>query len=281
MINKKFGFTLAEIMVTLGVIGVISALTIPTLAYNYRSKVLEEQFKSTYSDIKQAGAMMSRNNGDIGVYAQYLISKSTLNWAKEFMGYMNGGGSYDKNANSSSGANNINTRLREIYASAGAPQGPYTFENRQQTFNICNNGGIWTDSKGRLWTFNKESAIVCVDINGTAAPNRLNIDTFAFIPATAKDVAVYVYNDPSNINNYSGQFVLCDIEKILRTNMSDTTSDSVNYEKGTIDNPKSALDLCPFSAPIENLAPSYATKDAMGQTLKANANYWKDYIHYK
>lgn len=46
-LNKKSGFTLAEIMVTLGLIGAISALTIPTLAYNYRSKVLEEQFRST------------------------------------------------------------------------------------------------------------------------------------------------------------------------------------------------------------------------------------------
>ena len=36
-LNKKSGFTLAEIMVTLGLIGAISAITIPTLAYNYRS----------------------------------------------------------------------------------------------------------------------------------------------------------------------------------------------------------------------------------------------------
>lgn len=51
-INKKRGFTLAEVLVTLGLIGAISALTIPTLAFNYKAKVLEEQFRSTYSDVR-------------------------------------------------------------------------------------------------------------------------------------------------------------------------------------------------------------------------------------
>jgi hypothetical protein len=63
--------------------------------------------------------------------------------------------------------------------------------------------------------------------------------------------------------------------------MSNTTPAAVSYVKGTHDSPKSALDLCPFYSPIENIAPSWADKDAMGKTLKANANYWKDYIHYK
>ena len=57
--NKKTAFTLAEMMVTLGLVGAISALTIPTLAYNYRAKVLEEQFRSTYSDVRQIGALIN------------------------------------------------------------------------------------------------------------------------------------------------------------------------------------------------------------------------------
>ncbi len=54
--------------VTLGLIGAISAITIPTLAYNYRAKVLEEQFRSTYSDIKQIGTMINYQKGDVGEY---------------------------------------------------------------------------------------------------------------------------------------------------------------------------------------------------------------------
>ena len=80
-LNKKSGFTLAEIMVTLGLIGAISALTIPTLAYNYRSKVLEEQFRSTYSDIKQIGTMLNYQKGDVGEYA-YSLTKDNSDYAK-------------------------------------------------------------------------------------------------------------------------------------------------------------------------------------------------------
>ena len=35
---RKFGFTLAEVLITLGIIGVVSALTIPTLIQNYNKK---------------------------------------------------------------------------------------------------------------------------------------------------------------------------------------------------------------------------------------------------
>ena len=35
----KFGFTLAEVLITLGIIGVISAMTIPTVLTNNQTKV--------------------------------------------------------------------------------------------------------------------------------------------------------------------------------------------------------------------------------------------------
>ncbi len=41
MDKKKFNaFTLAEVLITLGVIGVVAALTIPQLVKNYKEKVL-------------------------------------------------------------------------------------------------------------------------------------------------------------------------------------------------------------------------------------------------
>ena len=86
--NKKSAFTLSEILVTLGLIGAISALTIPTLAYNYRSKVLEEQFRSTYSDIRQIGAMINYEKGDVGEYANKI---AFTDWQKDFVGRLNGG----------------------------------------------------------------------------------------------------------------------------------------------------------------------------------------------
>ena len=50
----KKGFTLAETLITLGIIGVISALTIPTLVMNYQSKVRITQLQKVYNDISNA-----------------------------------------------------------------------------------------------------------------------------------------------------------------------------------------------------------------------------------
>ena len=52
---KKFtAFTLAEVLVTLGVIGVVASLTMPTLIENHKKTVLRTQFKKTYSTISEA-----------------------------------------------------------------------------------------------------------------------------------------------------------------------------------------------------------------------------------
>ena len=36
--TKRFGFTLAEVLITLGIIGVVAALTIPTLVVDINAK---------------------------------------------------------------------------------------------------------------------------------------------------------------------------------------------------------------------------------------------------
>ena len=58
---KKFGFTLAEVLITLGVIGVVAAITMPTLIQNHQKKVLAEQLKVTFSLISQSIEMSQAN----------------------------------------------------------------------------------------------------------------------------------------------------------------------------------------------------------------------------
>ena len=53
----KRGFTLAEVLITLGVIGVVAALTIPSLSSNYQKRVLTTQLQKAYAELSQAGAM--------------------------------------------------------------------------------------------------------------------------------------------------------------------------------------------------------------------------------
>lgn len=44
---KKSAFTLAEVLITLGIIGVVAALTLPALMADYRAKELEVRFKKS------------------------------------------------------------------------------------------------------------------------------------------------------------------------------------------------------------------------------------------
>ena len=51
---KKAAFTLAEVLITLGIIGVVAAMTIPTISHNIQQAVLKNQFKKFYSTFWQA-----------------------------------------------------------------------------------------------------------------------------------------------------------------------------------------------------------------------------------
>ncbi len=50
----KKGFTLAEVLITLGIIGIVAAMTMPTLIQKHQEKVTVTQLKKTYSILSQA-----------------------------------------------------------------------------------------------------------------------------------------------------------------------------------------------------------------------------------
>ena len=53
--NMKHGFTLAEVLVTLGIIGVVSAMTLPTLVKNHQRQVYVTQLQKVYKDLHHSG----------------------------------------------------------------------------------------------------------------------------------------------------------------------------------------------------------------------------------
>ena len=55
--TKRFGFTLAEVLITLGIIGVVAAMTIPTLIANTSSTQFKTAYKKTLSTLNQAALM--------------------------------------------------------------------------------------------------------------------------------------------------------------------------------------------------------------------------------
>lgn len=61
--NLYAGFTLAEVLITLGIIGVVAAMTIPTLIANTRSQQYRAKFKKTISTLSQAARMNQAQYG--------------------------------------------------------------------------------------------------------------------------------------------------------------------------------------------------------------------------
>ena len=62
---KNYGFTLAEVLITLGIIGVVAAITIPNLITTYKAKQLHSQFLKNYSVLQQISRRL--NNDDIAI----------------------------------------------------------------------------------------------------------------------------------------------------------------------------------------------------------------------
>ena len=70
----NIAFTLAEVLITLGIIGVVAALTLPNLIANYKEKVLITAAKKSYSTIVNAINRWNIDNGIVGEYLTFFSS---------------------------------------------------------------------------------------------------------------------------------------------------------------------------------------------------------------
>ncbi len=81
------GFTLAEVLITLGVIGVVAALTLPSLISHNRMVESVNRLKKTYSVLNQAYKMAELDYGEIENWDWDLSTKDFFN--KYFVPYLN------------------------------------------------------------------------------------------------------------------------------------------------------------------------------------------------
>lgn len=77
--KKRVAFTLAEVLITLGIIGIIAAMTIPQLIQNYEKHVIEVQLKKTYSDLEN---MIKRAEADNESYEYWDFTNN--NWYEKY-----------------------------------------------------------------------------------------------------------------------------------------------------------------------------------------------------
>lgn len=64
LIAPDKGFSLAEVLITLSIIGVVAALIIPNLIANHNKSVVEQKLKKFYSMINQAIILAEAEHGD-------------------------------------------------------------------------------------------------------------------------------------------------------------------------------------------------------------------------
>ena len=72
---RKSAFTLAEVLITLAIIGVVAAMTIPTLIARYDKKFTETSLMKFYSTMNNAIQLSSINNGPSSGWAHVNTEK--------------------------------------------------------------------------------------------------------------------------------------------------------------------------------------------------------------
>lgn len=190
--KKEFGFTLAEVLITLGIIGVVAALTIPGLINNYKATRLKSQFLKSYSTIQQVFKRMQ----DDEISVDPSSYKDGGSFYKEFAKYL---------TNAS-----ICQYGRELC---------YTFVKDDIVYKGLNHtyldDGQILLNDGTLIMFenmvNSPTVFVTVDLNGIKnPPNIMGYDTFSFQLINGELLAM---GDKGT--NWTGE-TYCDIDKILQ-----------------------------------------------------------------
>lgn len=90
--RQKTAFTLAEVLITLGIIGVVAALTLPNLVQQHKDKVKIAKVKKAYSALSNAYAMITTEYGNVDNWGLpqygYTSNEYARGVAEKFIGVM-------------------------------------------------------------------------------------------------------------------------------------------------------------------------------------------------
>ena len=84
----KKGFTLAEVLITLGIIGVVAAMTMPALVGNYKKNVTVNRLKKFYTVMSQATNIAIAKNGPMESWDGFTSAsngKEIQQWFDKYM----------------------------------------------------------------------------------------------------------------------------------------------------------------------------------------------------
>ena len=165
--QKRFGFTLAEVLITLGIIGVVAAMTIPTLINGTNNTQFRTGYKKIISTLNQAITMnVALDDTD---FTSMVISPSTTSTvATSLAGLINGRMNVVKGtvgAANVAGINDLANNYTFFFNDGMAVSFPSGM--------IPNSTNCPTTGAGLVRT----SCTILVDINGAKKPNALTTST--------------------------------------------------------------------------------------------------------
>ena len=166
---KRPAFTLAEVLVTLGIIGVVSAMTVPTLMQNYQRQSYVTQLHKTYNEMSQALLRYQTDRNALNLREAGMSSQAEVN---NFIS------SYFKVVNSCLDSSTVTpcfANQSEYKKISGATASGFDndADGLGMSFVLANGTSI------RPWLSNGRNFIVMVvDVNGQKGPNILGRDFF-------------------------------------------------------------------------------------------------------
>ncbi len=168
--KKHFGFTLAEVLITLGIIGVVSIMTLPSIKMRYEKKVAEAQLKHSYSTLQNAIRLSEYHNGKIKRWGFNMPGSDFFHkYLQNYLKYTN---EYHKTDMQNM---NIKRKLLNGREYTGSTFGG-DYHGNSYTFLLLNGAMVtfnWNSpDDGGLW--------VGIDINGFDPPNMIGRDSFIF-----------------------------------------------------------------------------------------------------
>lgn len=179
MRDKSAAFTLAEVLITLGIIGVVAAMTLPSVINRTQSKELETQFKKVYAELNQVAQLFKKDYGiSVSEYTQTLGSAGGRKSAMVLLKYFKGAKSIDDTTfGDIDSEGNVKSIRYDIY----------TMNGTKLTMGPCDDTGFYSEAGGRIYSFvgdtvfsGDDGPVVCVDINGMKKPNKYGYDLHIF-----------------------------------------------------------------------------------------------------
>ena len=198
----KRAFTLAEVLITLGIIGIVAAMTLPNLVAKHRLKVLHTQFLKTYSDLNNAALMFKAQEG-LSV-TQYSRSVTTAGYnstpvLKKYISYFKS----NKMGNTIMGGDtDETTETNATYEKVFGFTPKNLKGNYVKTPSPCDESFSAQEIGGRLFVMDNNLSLIykdftygpklCVDINGKQGPNIYGYDWFVFVFTEAGPLKPYI-----------------------------------------------------------------------------------------